>query len=121
MSTRSRRDYIHQVFERQCEVALANLERDPRSGSATAWTPSYVCGTDFGTQTSAFCSVATFRELWLPYYREINDWIHANTDLEMFQTFLRQRGAILRVVHRGRLRHHQPGAVLGRRHGPRAC
>ena len=27
VSTRSRQDYIHKVFERQCEIALANLER----------------------------------------------------------------------------------------------
>ena len=45
----------------------------------------FVCGTDFGTQTSAFCSVATFRELWLPYYRQLNDWIHAHTTWKTFK------------------------------------
>ena len=45
----------------------------------------FVCGTDFGTQTSAFCSVATFRELWLPYYKRVNDWIHANTAWKCFK------------------------------------
>jgi uroporphyrinogen-III decarboxylase len=44
-----------------------------------------ICGTDFGTQTSSFCSVATFRELWMPYYRLINDWVHANTRWKIFK------------------------------------
>jgi hypothetical protein len=84
MSTRSRRDYIHSVFARQCEVALGNLIRihdavgDDIDGIFT-------CGTDFGTQTSAFCSVPTFRELYFPYYRELNDWIHRNTHWKIFK------------------------------------
>ena len=53
--------------------------------SATRWTACFVCGTDFGTQTSAFCSVATFRELWFPYYKRVNDWVHANTTWKCFK------------------------------------
>ncbi len=45
----------------------------------------FVCGTDFGTQTSAFCNVATFRELWFPYYKRVNDWVHANTTWKCFK------------------------------------
>ena len=45
----------------------------------------FLCGTDFGTQTSAFCSVPTFRELWLPYYKRMCDWIHANTTWKCFK------------------------------------
>ena len=84
VSTRSRRDYIHRVFERQCEVALGNLERI-RQRVGNGVDAVYVCGTDFGTQSSAFCSVATLRELWLPYYREINRWVHANTTWKCFK------------------------------------
>ncbi len=84
VSTRSRRNYIHQVFQRQCEVALGNLERI-RQRVGNRVDAVYVCGTDFGTQSSAFCSVATLRELWLPYYREINQWIHANTTWKSFK------------------------------------
>jgi hypothetical protein len=39
----------------------------------------FLCGTDFGTQSSQFCSTEAFDELWLPYYRKMNDWIHQNT------------------------------------------
>ncbi len=37
----------------------------------------FICGTDFGTQTSAFCSVPTFRELAALLQAAISDWIHA--------------------------------------------
>jgi hypothetical protein len=80
----SRRDYVHRIFAGQTEVALANLARiHERIGNRVD--AVFVCGTDFGTQTSAFCSVATFRELWLPYYREICGWIHRNTGWKCFK------------------------------------
>jgi uroporphyrinogen-III decarboxylase len=34
---------------------------------------------------SAFCSVATFRDLYFPYYRRINEWIHRNTAWKCFK------------------------------------
>ena len=84
MSTRTRRAYIHEVFERQCEIGIRNLARiQARIGDAVDCV--YLCGTDFGTQTSAFCSVSTFRELWLPYYQRVNGWVHANTAWKCFK------------------------------------
>jgi hypothetical protein len=78
VSTSSRQDYVHRVFERQCEVALKNLERIyPVVGDRVD--AVFLCGTDFGTQTSAFCSVKTFRTLYFPYYKKVCDWIHAHT------------------------------------------
>ncbi len=84
VSLRSRRGYIHAVFEKQCEVALANLARI-HAAVGDRIDVVYLCGTDFGTQTSSFCSVPTFRELWLPYYRAICGWIHANTSWKCFK------------------------------------
>ncbi|MCL4796416.1 MAG: methyltransferase [Bryobacteraceae bacterium] len=84
VSLRSRRDYVHAVFERECTVGIANLARiHERAGSRVG--AIFVCGTDFGTQTSAFCSKATFDELWLPYYRRVCDWVHANTSWKCFK------------------------------------
>ena len=78
MATASRRDYIHTIFAKQCEHALANLEKI-RGVAGDVIDAVFVCGTDFGTQSSSFCSVRTFRELYLPYYKQVNDWIHKNT------------------------------------------
>ncbi len=94
IATRTRRDYVHRVFEGQCEIALANLARiHGRIGDMVDVVN--ICGTDFGTQSSSFCSVATFRELWLPYYQRINDWIHRNTG---WRTFKHSCGAVSKFI-----------------------
>ena len=94
MATRSRRDYVHRVFDGQCEIALANLARiHARVGNLIDVV--YICGTDFGTQNSSFCSVGTFRELWLPYYRHVNDWVHQNTG---WHTFKHSCGAVSKFI-----------------------
>jgi hypothetical protein len=84
MSLRNRRDYIHGIFQRQTEIALENLARVYATIGNTI-DAVCLCGTDFGTQTSAFCSVPTFRELWMPYYKRMCDWIHAHTTWKCFK------------------------------------
>lgn len=94
ISTRTRRDYVRQVFEGQCEMALRNLEKiAARVGDNLD--VIVVCGADFGTQKSAFCSVETFRDLWLPYYKRINGWIHAHTG---WKTFKHSCGAVEKFI-----------------------
>ncbi len=84
MSLKSRREFIHRLYARQTEIALANLERVHRRIGDTV-DVLFLCGTDFGTQTSSFCSIETFRELWLPYYKQLGDWIHAHTPWKVFK------------------------------------
>ena len=94
MATKSRRPYVHSIFERQCEIGIANLARiHQRVGNNVQ--AVFVCGTDFGTQTSSFCSNATFRELWLPYYQRVNGWIHANTT---WKSFKHSCGSVVRFL-----------------------
>jgi hypothetical protein len=84
ISTVARQDYVHQIFSRQTEIALENLNRihDRVKEIPDA---VYLCGTDFGTQISSFCSMDTFRSLYLPYYRKMTDWIHRNTTWKIFK------------------------------------
>jgi hypothetical protein len=84
MSTLSRTDYIHEVFEKQTNIALQNLKRI-HAVTGNAFDVVFICGTDFGTQNSAFCSVETFRELWMPYYQKINGWVHDHTVWKTFK------------------------------------
>jgi hypothetical protein len=84
ISTTARRDLVHKIFERQCEVGLGNLEKI-YAAVGNAVDAVFLCGTDFGTQTSSFCSVPTFRDLYFPYYRRINDWVHQNTTWKCFK------------------------------------
>ncbi len=95
VSTRSRRDYIHRVFARQAEIAVANLERI-HAAVGNNVDVVFVCGTDFGTQTSAFCSVGTLRELYLPYYQQVNGWIHRYTP---WKTFKHSCGSVERFLN----------------------
>jgi uroporphyrinogen-III decarboxylase len=77
-------EYVRAVFEKQTAIALANL---PKLAEALGDFVDivFVCGTDFGTQTSSFCSVGTFDDLYRPYYRQITDWIHRHTKWKCFK------------------------------------
>ena len=84
MSTILRPDYIHQLFEKQTDIAIENYKLLwNRLGNKVDVV--FTCGTDFGTQDSQFCSNDTFSELWLPYYKRMNDWIHENTSWKIFK------------------------------------
>ena len=95
ISTLTRQDYIHAVFEKQCELALANLEKI-HAAVGDLVDVVFVCGTDFGTQNSLFCSPETFRKLYMPYYRQINCWIHENTN---WKTFKHSCGAVEELMN----------------------
>jgi len=94
ISTVTRRDYLHAVFSKQCDVALANLARI-HGVVGNDVDAVFVCGTDFGTQTSSFCSVNTFLDLYVPYYKKVNDWIHARTT---WRTFKHSCGAVEKFI-----------------------
>ncbi|MEN6605657.1 MAG: uroporphyrinogen decarboxylase family protein [Bryobacteraceae bacterium] len=94
MATVSRKDYVHQVFSKQCEIAIRNLEKI-QAAVGDSVDAAFVCGTDFGTQTSTFCSAKAFRDLYLPYYKKVNDWVHAHTD---WKTFKHSCGAVERFI-----------------------
>jgi hypothetical protein len=84
MATVANVDYVRAVFEGQTRIALDNLKRIKEAIGDTV-DAAFVCGTDFGTQTSQFCSVAGFESLYAPYYRQVNGWIHANTGWKTFK------------------------------------
>jgi uroporphyrinogen-III decarboxylase len=44
----------------------------------------YVSGTDFGTQDRLFISPDLYRELYKPFHRRLNDWIHSHTTWKVF-------------------------------------
>lgn len=94
MSLIERPDYIHSVFSHQCDVALQNLETFAAI-AGDAIDVLFICGTDFGTQASQFCSSATFDELWAPYYRRVNDWVHRHTT---WKTFKHTCGAVYPLI-----------------------
>jgi len=96
MSTITRPDYIKAIYDRQVEIALENLRRI-HEVAGDHIDALFICGTDFGTQTSTFCSPEQFDDLWLPYYRKINDWVHLNTG---WKTFKHSCGAVESLMTR---------------------
>lgn len=94
ISTVTRQEYIHEVFEKQTDIALMNLKK-LKQAAGDLIDVIFICGTDFGTQTGTFCSPVTFNNLYLPYYRKMNDWIHSNTE---WKTFKHSCGAIEQFI-----------------------
>ncbi len=83
MSTVSRRDYVYAVFEKQCGIALANLEKIHKAVGNRV-TAVMVTGTDFGSQNGLFISPSDYRELYKPFHLKVNAWIHKNTSWKSF-------------------------------------
>src|SRR5690606_28936509 len=65
-------------------IAVENLKKAYQAVGDTI-DAVFICGTDFGTQNSTFCSVETFNELYAPYYLKVNNWIHENTGWKTFK------------------------------------
>lgn len=90
MSLMMRPDFVREVFDHQSQIAVQNLET-LHSILGDTVDAVFICGTDFGTQDSQFCSPEQFSEIYLPYYRRINDWIHQHTS---WRTFKHSCGAV---------------------------
>jgi uroporphyrinogen-III decarboxylase len=94
MSTVVRADMLHELFERQTDIAIENLERINRA-AGDCIDAVYICGTDFGTQDSQFCSAETLNDLYGEGYRKVNGWVHRNT---AWKTFKHCCGAIVPLL-----------------------
>ena len=83
MSTITRRDHLIKIFERQCEIGLENLQKiaDAVGNRVTAVITSY---TDFGAQNGPFISPQTYRDLYKPFNKAVNDWVHQHTTWKTF-------------------------------------
>lgn len=94
ISTAARFEYVYEIFERQCEIALENLARI-RDAVEDRVTAVFVTGTDFGTQSGPFISPASYRKLYQPFHRRVNDWIHQNTS---WKTFIHSCGSVIALL-----------------------
>lgn len=94
MSISIRQDILHEIFSYQTQMAIQNLKKIYKTVGDTVQVV-YVCGTDFGTQNGPFCSTNSFRELYAPYYKRINQWIHENTP---WKTFKHSCGSIFPLI-----------------------
>lgn len=83
MATITRRDHLIKIFERQCEIGLENLQKvfDAVGSRVAVVVTSF---TDFGAQNGPFISPQTYRELYKPFNKAVNDWVHQHTTWKTF-------------------------------------
>jgi len=94
MSTVMRRDYIWAIFEKQCEIGLENLKRIyERVGDKVSVV--YISGADFGAQNGPFISPKAYRDLYQPFHKIINNWVHENTS---WKTFIHSCGSVVKLI-----------------------
>jgi len=89
-----RPDYVYEVFEKQCEIALKNIELLAKAIGNYAQAV-FVSGTDFGTQDGLFFDVDTYRQLFKPFHKAVNDKIH---ELTNWKIFIHSCGAIYDLI-----------------------
>ncbi|MCG8605976.1 methyltransferase, partial [bacterium] len=94
ISLASRQEFVKEIFERQCEIALANLQRI-YAAVGNRIHIIMVSGTDFGLQTGPFIAPSVYRELFKPYNKRLNDWIHENT---LWKTFIHSCGSVMAFI-----------------------
>jgi hypothetical protein len=94
VSIAMRKDYVLEIFERQCEIALANIEQliAPLGNRVHA---AFLTGTDFGTQQGLFISINAYRKLFKPFHQRVNRLIHEKT---RWKTFIHSCGAIAKLI-----------------------
>jgi len=94
ISTVARRDYVYKVFEGQLEIALKNLA-PLAEALGDRVQAALVTGTDFGTQRGPFISPAAYRDLYKPFHKTVNDFIHAHTN---WKTFIHTCGSVVALL-----------------------
>ena len=90
ISTATRKDYIYEIFSKQCDIAIENLKRIYRVVLDKV-SIVIINTTDFGTQRGPFISNDSYRELYKPFHRKVNSWIHRNTK---WKTFIHTCGGV---------------------------
>ena len=94
MSTVARRDYVAEIFERQCEIGLANFAKI-YAVVGNKVSAAMVTGTDFGTQNGPFISPKAYRSLFMPFHKRVNDWIHTHTT---WKSFIHSCGSVRALI-----------------------
>ncbi len=94
ISTVARRDYVYEVFEKQCEIALQNIETLIELFGDRVQV-ALITGTDFGTQRGPFISCDAYRILYHPFHKQVNDLIHAKST---WKTFTHSCGSVYDLI-----------------------
>lgn len=84
------KNHIYKLFSKQCDISLENYSKVYKE-IGDKISVVFSSGTDFGTQRATLISKKTYMELFKPFHKKVNNWIHKNTN---WKTFLHSCGAI---------------------------
>ena len=76
-------EYIKGIFNLQCEIVVQNLKLY-REAVGDKIDVIVVSGTDFGTQNASSISPDMYRDIYKPFHKMVNEWIHKNTSWKIF-------------------------------------
>ncbi len=88
------REYLRDLFAMQTEIALKNLAMYYEAVGEKILV-MVVSGTDFAHQNGLMISKELYRELFMPFYQQMNGWIHQNTG---WKTFMHSCGAVSDLI-----------------------
>jgi uroporphyrinogen-III decarboxylase len=88
------RDYVKALFSVRTETALQNLEKLKRYLGGNIDILG-LDGTDYGSQNNELFSPELFEELFLPFFKAQNDWVHRNTEWKTWQHIC---GSVTRII-----------------------
>jgi hypothetical protein len=94
ISLMTRKEFLKEVFSRMTEIGLENLKRFHQAVGERIQV-IVISGTDFGSQHGPFISPSLYRELFKPFHKKINDWVHQNTS---WKTFIHTCGSVYTLL-----------------------
>jgi len=83
MSYLTRKSHIQDIFSYQYELQMKNLAMYHQA-LADRIDVIIMSKTDFGAQSGPIIAPETYRELFKPLHRKMNDWVHENTSWKTF-------------------------------------
>jgi hypothetical protein len=87
-------EYVKDLFEIRTETALQNMEK-LKSYLGDSIDILGLDGADYGSQNNEMLSPELFEELFLPFFKQQNDWVHANTN---WKTWQHTCGSVTRII-----------------------
>lgn len=87
-------EYIEEIFEAWTQLCIRNLKLLYQAVGEKAQAV-FLCGTDFGTQHGEIMSEKMFKDLYVPYFKRINGWVHENTG---WKTVYHSCGSLVNIL-----------------------
>ena len=84
MTPLMRPEFTEELFDKQMDIAIENLKLvNDMCGDKIDVV--FTCAADLSHQHSLFISPEVFKELYLPAYLKVNNWIHENTNWKILK------------------------------------